>query len=147
MSANPAQIFEFIFLFPSSSRFFYLFNRKRSCKMTRVTSIGIKRTYLEAGFADDSPQHQTLVKDLDVLPSDLQTDDANNEPAQPKKKRKRTKKSQRTGGSGATLKASGEETEVVDAVSGDPDKEVPNNKKQKQSSKEGRKKKKIIKVR
>jgi hypothetical protein len=64
--------------------------------MTRITNFGRKRTYVEAGFANDAlveepaePQASTS-----TLPSESQPRDQ----APPKKKRKRTKKPKESGG-------------------------------------------------
>jgi zinc finger CCHC domain-containing protein 9 len=68
--------------------------------MTRVTSFGLKRTYLEAGFSnDETPSKETAL----IVPGGEQTSTgihdptASSEAAPPKKKRKRTPKSKRDG--------------------------------------------------
>jgi len=110
--------------------------------MTRITSFGIKRTYLQAGLSEEPQKPQTSEENPDVLPTDIQTGDGDNE-VRPKKKRKRTKKSQRNGGNETVTKGSSDETEAISVVSGDTDNKVPDNKEQKRPSKEGKKKKKI----
>jgi zinc finger CCHC domain-containing protein 9 len=67
--------------------------------MTRVTSFGIKRTYLEAGFSNDEiPSQETAISPGGEQSSAGSHDPiASSEAAPPKKKRKRTPKSKRDG--------------------------------------------------
>lgn len=104
--------------------------------MTRVTSFGIKRTYLEAGFTEESQRPIIPGQNSDV--SSLQAGDELVKA--PPKKRKRTKKSQRNGNG---TEGKGEETEVTTAANGGLDTKLLNNKEQKQGSKAGSKKKRI----